>query len=107
SYQLDTNVPVVSLVRSDLTLTGGLPLVSRGVDSGPIPTENGVSLIAVGSIDHPSTLNLQGPVLDLGGVRLVDPNPQIQLSFASVSISEVTDPPMITVSGLPVSLAGP
>ncbi len=101
AFNLGVNEPFIRMANSTLTLTGaGEPLVDLGVDAGAPINQSGVALIA-----NPSTVNIQGPLLDLGGVNLTDLNSQIQLT--DTTVTQTGSDSLIEVSGLPVTVAGP
>jgi len=102
TFNLATNEPSIKMANSTLKLTeAGDNLVGFGVDSGnPIP-QGGVALIATGS----STIEVAGPLLELGGVDLTDTNPQIQLTDSTVT--QTGSNSLIEVFGLPVTMVGP
>ncbi len=105
TFKLTTHQPVINMSSSHLTLGPGQELLSFGVDTGDQIEQNGVALIATGTASAPSTISLQGRLLDLGGVKLTDSQAQIQLSHTTVT--QTGSDPLIDVLGQPVTMAGP
>ncbi|MCZ6623934.1 MAG: FecR domain-containing protein [Deltaproteobacteria bacterium] len=99
-FNLSTGEPSIAMVNSSLTLTGTKEgLVGFGTNTGTPITQGGVGLVASNS-----SISLSGHLLDLGGVNLTDPNPQIQLSTTTVTHTGPTS--LIEVFG-PSTVAGP
>ncbi|HUF92322.1 MAG TPA: FecR domain-containing protein [Candidatus Limnocylindria bacterium] len=98
---LAPNEPAIRLVDSILTVTGGEHVLSLGVDAGPIPSVQGAALSATRS-----TVSVAGVLLDLGGVTLVDSDPQLQLTDSTLTQTTGASP-LIEAFGRPVRLAGP
>ncbi|MBI4528895.1 MAG: FecR domain-containing protein [Deltaproteobacteria bacterium] len=105
-FNLGSNEPFIKMTSSTLALTGeGEDLVSFGDDFGEEPTiQAGVAMISTGTRQNPSTIELAGPLLDLGQVNLTDTNPQIQLT--NTTVTETGSNSLIEVFG-PATVAGP
>jgi hypothetical protein len=99
-HRLAVGEPFVRLVNSALTLTGeDAELMRFGTPTGTPPTQSGVGLIASGS-----RVNLNGPLLVLGGITLSDTDAQLQL--AQTLIDHRSTNSLIEVRGLPVAMSG-
>lgn len=97
----DPNQPAFKLAGSTLTVTEpGQTFFALGVEEGDIPTFPGVTLVA-----NPSTLNLKGTLLELGGVHLTATAPQIHLTQTTVNQTETADP-LIAIGGFAVTMTG-
>lgn len=91
---LGPGVPFVRLTNSNLTLTeAGEPLIDPGGNSSPAYA--GVGLIATNTSGVPKTISVNGPLLRLWGVDLLDTAYFIQLSNMTVQ----TNGPAIEVMG--------
>ncbi len=97
-HTLAAGEPAIRMTDSNLTLTEpGAPLVSFLGDPA------GVALIATNTSGTPKTISVAGPLLELEGVTLTDPNPQIQLSNMTAN---QTGGDLVRASG-PVTMHGP
>src|SRR5262249_53628583 len=97
---LGLNEAALRITNSTLSLTGAESALPLRVDTRSVSILTGVGLVASGS-----TINLNGALLDLGGVSLTDPNAQLRLS--GTAIHQAGNNSLIEVSGLPVIAAGP
>jgi hypothetical protein len=92
--------PFIRLVDSTLTLTGaGAELMRFGADTGMPQTRPGIGLIA-----NRSTVNLNGPLLVLSDVTLLDTDPQLQLAQSTIEQRGANS--LIEVKGPPVAMTG-
>jgi energy-converting hydrogenase Eha subunit C len=99
-HALAAGEPFIRLMDSTLTLQGvGAELMRFGTETGTPQTRTGVGLIANGG-----TVRLNGPLLVLGGVTLLDMDPQLQLVQSTVDQGGANS--LIEVKGLPVAMAG-
>jgi FecR protein len=100
-HTLAAGEPLIRLVDSTLTLKGaGAELIRFGTATGTPQTQTGLGLIAGGS-----TVNLNGPLMTLSGVTLLDRAPQLQL--AQTTIEQHGANSLIEVKGRPVAMTGP
>jgi hypothetical protein len=99
-HALAAGEPLIRLVDSSLTLTGpGAGLTRFGGDSGVTETQTGIGLMASGSV-----LAIDGALLGLNGVALVDAAPQLQLT--GTIVTQTGSESLIDVKGLPVAVTG-
>jgi FecR protein len=99
-HRLTPGEPLIRLVDSTLTLKGaGAELIRFGTTAGTPQTQTGLGLIASGS-----TVNLNGPLMTLSGVTLLDTGPQLQLAQTTVDQRGANS--LIEVKGRPVAMAG-
>ena len=104
TLNLALNKPAIKMSNSTLNLTGvGEALVDFGENTLPIPTEQGVALVATNS-----TINLKGNLLDLEAVTSNATDALVQLNGVTVNQTGTTDA-LISVdpNGKPVTMAGP
>jgi hypothetical protein len=106
-FNLGAHEPLVRLSSGHLTLNGpGKTLVDFGVDAGLPVNQAGVALIAGFGTSGPSTLDLSGRLLDLGGVNLTE-NLDAQIQVNGATVTQTGTDPLVDISGLPVTMAGP
>ncbi|MGH8065362.1 MAG: FecR domain-containing protein [Candidatus Entotheonellia bacterium] len=99
-HTLAAGEPFIRLVDSTLTLTGaGAELIRFGADTGMPQTRPGIGLIA-----NRSTVNLNGPLLVLSDVTLLDTDPQLQLAQSTIEQRGANS--LIEVKGPPVAMTG-
>jgi hypothetical protein len=99
-HALAAGEPLIRLVDSSLTLTGsGAGLIRFGGNSGAMETQTGIGLMASGG-----ALAIDGALLTLNGVALVDAAPQLQL--AGTIVTQSGSGSLIDVKGLPVAVTG-
>ncbi|MBI4637305.1 MAG: FecR domain-containing protein [Candidatus Rokubacteria bacterium] len=102
------NEPAIRMSSSALTITGGTPVVTLGVEAGAPPAETGVVLVATGTTASPSTFTLTGPLLELLAIVSTATNPLVQLDHTTLTQTGVSDAlVVVSPNTLTTTVAGP